>query len=246
MKRTILTIVLGLLAFSGSAAVQAQSSQSYRYYGNGGGNYAAPVWNYPRYGGWGGGYHASTYEQGVLTGMGNLYRGAGEYEVANSVAAYNYQLARAASLQNSIAERQARAAVYASVRAGQERRHQENIKKNQSLAQFHARQQAAPLASHQINRQTGELIWPVALKNPQFSTDRTQIEDALIGAIDNHQVASGRSDQEFMRRVAALRAKLIEHREEFRPSEFEAARSFLDHLKNETAAPTTNNVALSF
>lgn len=131
--------VMAIGGLIGVSNVNAQTTESYSAYNR---NYyvaPSPVWNYPRFGYDSWGSHASTYEAGVLAGMGSLYRGVGEYNVANSVAAYNWQLARNANLMNNIAERQARANMYASVRIAQERRHQENMKKNQAVAAYHAK-----------------------------------------------------------------------------------------------------------
>src|SRR5436190_7697638 len=137
MKRIFFAAVLSALTLISAASAKAQSYESYGYNSPRAQFSSGPAYYYPNYGGWGGyGYHASTYEQGVLTGLGQLYQGVGQYNVANSVAAYNWEVARSANLQNNIAERSARAAVYASVRVGEARRHEENKKENASRAKF--------------------------------------------------------------------------------------------------------------
>lgn len=238
MKRILFSAVMfsSVVASSliGVSSANAQTTESYSAYNR---NYyvaPSPVWNYPRFGYDSWGSHASTYEAGVLAGMGSLYRGVGEYNVANSVAAYNWQLARNANLMNNIAERQARANMYASVRIAQERRHQENMKKNQAVAAFHAKEQGAVLASTQIDRTTGDIKWPVVLQAAAFADDRESIEMALDKITDQHQVALANPEQEFKDSVNALKSKLAERKDEFRPSDYYAAKSFLDRLQNVT------------
>lgn len=237
MKRILFSAVMfsSVVASSliGMSSANAQTTESYSAYNR---NYyvaPSPVWNYPRFGYDSWGSHASTYEAGVLAGLGSLYRGVGEYNVANSVAAYNWQLARNANLMNNIAERQARANMYASVRIAQERRHQENMKKNQAVAAFHAKERGAVLASTQIDRATGEIKWPAALQLSVFADDRESIESALVRMTDQHQVALTNSEQDISEAVNALRTKLLDRKAELRPSDYFAAKSFLDRLQNE-------------
>lgn len=243
MKRVILFVMLAICALVGISAASAQSTESYSYRPQ----YVAPtpIWNYPRFGYDNFGYHASTYEAGVLSGMGSLYRGAGEYNVANSIAAYNWQLARMANLQNNIAERSARAAVYASVRIGQERRHQENMKKNQALTAFHKKDAEARLAGSYVNRDTGAITWPVALQDAAFSAERDAAEIAVAQMTDAHQVAAVNPQQDLQKAVNSMRAKLMERKDEIRPSEYAYAKAFLDRLQNETQVDT-KSLALSF
>src|SRR5687768_6108955 len=103
MKRIFFAAVLGLSVLMSQSTANAQNYESYGYTTPRAQVYSGPVYSYPHYGGYGSwGYHSSTYEQGVLMGLGELYRGVGEYNVANSVAAYNWQIARNANLQNNI------------------------------------------------------------------------------------------------------------------------------------------------
>jgi hypothetical protein len=242
MTRGIFSVTIGICALFGASAVNAQYSERHPSYSR---PYVAPtpIWNYPRFGYDKYGYHASTLEEGVLSGMGNFYRGAGEYEVANSIAAYNWQLARMASLQNSIAERQARAAVYASVRLGHERRHQENIKKNRAVAAFHARERQAVLTEHQFDRKTGELKWPAALQSAFFDDERAAVEATVSQMIDLQQVSTRNSDREFSESVAALRTKLVKYKEELRPNDYYAAKAFLERLQNESRIDSSQTIS---
>jgi hypothetical protein len=235
MKRIFFAAVLGLSVLLSQRAVNAQNYESYGYTSPRAQFYSGPVYNYPRYGGWGGwGYHSSTYEQGVLMGLGELYRGVGEYNVANSVAAYNWQLARNANLQNNVAERAARSQMYASVRAGQARRAEENKKKNEAKAKWHAAQPIERLTSNQINRETGEVRWPSLLTQSEFDANRGAIEEALAQKFQPRQVSTS-SDDILADSINELQQKLENSKDNYRPSDYYAARGFLIRLKQEVS-----------
>lgn len=236
MKRIFFAAVLGLSLLLSQKAVNAQNYESYGYNSPRTQFYSGPVYNYPRYGGWAGwGYHSSTYEQGVLMGLADLHRGVGEYNVANSVAAYNWQLARNANLQNNIAERSARAAVYASVRAGQARRTEENKKKNEARAKFNAAQPIERLTSNQINRETGAIKWPTLLAQSEFDANRGSVEQALSHKFQLNEVSTTQSDEMLADSINELQQKLENSKDSYRPSDYYAARGFLIRLKQEVS-----------
>jgi hypothetical protein len=236
MKRIFFAAVLSALALVSLSSAKAQNYESYGYNSPRAQFHSGPVHSYPHYGGWGGwGYHSSTYEQGVLMGLGDLYRGVGEYNVANSVAAYNWQLARNADLQNSIAERSARAAVYASVRVGQARRHEENKKENASRAKFNLNRPVERLTSKQINRETGEVAWPTLLTDSRFDAGRGAAEEALGQKYQLHQVSMTQADESLLNSVDEMQQKLENSKEDYKPSDYYAARGFLIRLKQEAS-----------
>lgn len=246
MKRIFFALVLGTMALVGASAASAQSYESYGYTSPQR-VYMGPVYGYPRTG-WGGwGYHSSTYEQGLLMGLGELYRGVGDYNVANSVAAYNWELARNANLQNNIAERNARAAMYASMRAGQARRAEEDKKKNVARAKFNASRPVERLTSTQINRATGKVTWPTLLTQPEFAAHRGAVENALTQKFQNHHVSMADADEMLLTAVSEFQQKLEETRDDYRPSDYYAARGFLIRMKQEAdQAVPAGRLAASF
>jgi hypothetical protein len=241
MKRLTCTLAAAMLAMSGSFASAQYSSSSYERPTT----TPAPVY-YPMTFPATFGSHASTSEQGVLSGLGDLYRGAGEYEVANSIAAYNWQLARAAALQNNITERAARAQIYKHSALVQELRHLENKKKNQRVAEFNAKQ-ARPqlLAATEFDRATGRVQWPTILYEARFERDRLEAESALREKYDRNQVSSGSSDQALTGAIDGLQARLEKDKDQMRPSDFYAAKAFLTRMKNEVRVDR-QNLAASF
>jgi hypothetical protein len=247
MKRIFFAALLSALALVSLSSANAQSYESYGYNSPRAQFYSGPIYNYPHYGSWAGwGYHSSTYEQGVLMGLADLHRGVGEYNVANSVAAYNWQLARNANLQNNIAERSARAAVYASVRAGHARRHEENKKENASRAKFNLNRPIERLAGNQLNRETGEVAWPIVLTDSRFDAARGAVQEALNQKFQLHQVSLSQADEALLNSVEDLQQKLENSKEDYKPSDYYAARGFLIRLKQEASQATVGRLAASF
>lgn len=249
MKRIFFAAVLSMTALMGLSSAKAQNYESYGYSSPRAQLYSGPVYNYPRYGGgWGSyGYHSSTYEQGVLTGLGELYRGVGEYNVANSVAAYNWQVARNANLQNNIAERAARSQMYASMRAGQARRAEEDKKVNAAKAKFNLGRPVERLTSNQLNRDTGAVAWPTVLTQSKFEGSRAAVEQALTQRFQLHQVSLAQSDENLLGSINDLQQKLENSKNDFRPSDYAAARAFLIRMKQEVSdAVPAGRLAASF
>jgi hypothetical protein len=244
MKRIFLAAVLGLSVLMSQTTAKAQNYESYGY-NNRPQVYSGPVYSYPHFGGWGGyGYHSSTYEQGVLMGLGELYRGVGEYNVANSVAAYNWQLARNANLQNNIAERQARAAMYASMKVSLARRAEEYKKTNEARTKFNANRPIERLTGKQINRDTGEIAWPELLTDSRFDANRNSVHAALT---EKFQVSTAESETLLLNSINEFQQKLEDSKDEYRPSDYYAARGFLIRMKQEASnAIPAGRLAASF
>jgi len=240
MKRIFFAAALGLAALMGQVSAHAQSYESYGYSSPSARFQFTPQYYYPQYGGYGGwGYHSSTAAAGYLNGLGQLYRGVGEYNVANSIAAGNWEMARTANLQNNILERNARVAVYASMRAGQNRRQEEYRKRNETLNKFKAAQPVERLTSNQLDRDTGEVEWPAILADAKYSTERANVEQALALKFRRHEVSVTQSDETLVNTVNEFRQKLEDNKADYRPSDFYAARAFLNRMKGETS--NTNN-----
>lgn len=231
MKCILFSVVASVVTLSSITVVNAQYSSDYRTYKP---EATAPIQvNYPfsfpnTYRN-----HASTSEQGMLMGLGDLYRGAGEYELANSIAAYNWQLARAAALQNNVAERAARAQVYRHSAISQELKHRENMKKNQAVAQRQARERESAVASTgALNPKTGSVKWPILIYEKRFETARLEFEGAFQQK--SKQPSSDRAAAEKMANsIKNLEQRLDADQNDFRRSDYFAARGFLERMKTE-------------
>jgi hypothetical protein len=245
MTRRTLSVAATILAVSGliASAQYAKAQYSNSSYDRSTATTPAPIY-YPM--AFPSGYrnHASTSEQGFLSGLGDLYRGVGEYEVAASVAAYNWQLARSAALQNNIVERASRAQVYKHSALAQDLQHLENKKKNQRVAAFHAKQ-ARPmlLAASQLDKTTGRVQWPTILYEGRFEKDRLEAEAALREKYDKKLVATNNSDQPLVAAINGMQARLEKDKDQMRPADFYSARAFLIRMKNEVSVSSQNLAA---
>jgi hypothetical protein len=241
MKRIALSAFAAIVVMGSSFAAAQYSSSSYE---RPAATTSAPVY-YPM--AFPSGYrnHASTSEQGVLSGLGDLYRGVGEYEVASSFAAYNWQLARSAALQNNVAERAARAQIYKHSALAQQFKHIENMKKNQRVAEFNTKLARPTLAASQLDRTTGRVVWPAILYEARFEKARLDAEEGLRQKFDRRQVSTSSSDQSLSISINELQSQLDKDKGEMRPSDYYVARAFLGRMKNELTE-NGQNIAASF
>lgn len=249
MKRITFTFVLGLAAFSSAmlgSVTQAQHPQT-QYsseYQPAASSQIAPVqiyypFSFPST------YrnHASTSDQGVLMGLADLYRGAGEYEVANSVAAYNWQLARAAALQNNIVERAARAQVYRHSALTQELKHRENAKKNQAIAERQSRErQMAVASSGAFNKPYGDVRWPLVIYENRFTPARREFEEALRQK-PTSATAAAKIEERLVKSIEKIELQLEADQNDFRSSDYDAARGFVAKMKAELSGEGVNLAA---
>jgi hypothetical protein len=237
MKRIFFAVVLGLSFLMSQTVVNAQSYEGYGYRAPQAQFYSGPVNYYPNYGwnGYGYGHHASTYEQGVLTGLGQLYQGVGQYNVSNSIAAYNWQVARSAYLQNNTAEFLGRQSLYANVKVAQARKAEENKKKNASQAKFNAARPIERLTSKELDRSTGSAAWPTVLTDAKFDSNRGMVQSALNQKFNNQQVSTSASDDMLLSSIGELLQKLEDSKEDYRAQDYYAAKNFLTKMKQEAS-----------
>lgn len=91
-----------------------------------------------------------------------------------------------------------------------------------------------PLASGELNRETGEIIWPTALQDAQFAEEREQLEHLLSARARS----SGTGEGEIGRRVSVLvrlmELKLKDQLGEIPQQQYTVASNFLDRLRYDT------------
>ena len=180
--------------------------------------------------------HASTLQEGILTGQGNLLRGAGEYNRNSAEAVKTVEQARALYLQNArtglktyfeLKELNAKyRAANAPVPVSKEK-----------LDQWNLDDQPARLTRREYNSDTGRVQWPSVLMTPAFDPSRQQLE-ALFGrrAASEFGVNSDffrMVNQETDRMQDLLKFYLRSEDRFFSDQEYIAAKNFLSSLAHE-------------
>lgn len=175
-------------------------------------------------GGWYQGYHSSTAEEGIQRGYADIVRSQGMANLLNSQAAKEYELARREYLDNRLKATQ----TYFEMR----RINAEARKAERSSPLSHeqyvriARQMAPrPLTTTQLDPLTGAIGWPGPLRKAEYEPLRQRL-DRLFQERATGYVVYGEIQKTSDEFLAQLKADL----EKFAPSDYIAAKSFLESL----------------
>jgi hypothetical protein len=225
MKAITLTAALIITACTAVSRVSAQDSSGYRQ--NAGyavrptGNGISAVY-----------HHASTFEEGFLRGQADLLRAWGDFFYSRSLAMINHEEARRRYIQNRVlgteayfsmreTNRQARAAERGP------RATQEDV---QRFSQMRAPKR---LEAHQFDSAFGVLHWPEALQDAQFAQQRTAIDRLMATRTVTDSGAGSESCRQIETLAAQLKGELKDNIDGISPSQYVAAKQFLDSLARE-------------
>lgn len=209
------------------------------------GRYGTGGYGYRGYGnsyGYGSGYSRSYGGSGSMNPLVAL----GQYEIADSTAAINYQQAYTLSIQNRKLNAQTfydLRQMNASYRAQQAMLHPHATP--EELAAFSAARLPAPLPANEFDPARGVIQWPGVLTRPEFDQGRAQLEGLLSqAAADPH--ASGPGTQNYRdieQAIDAMSEKLHSEIAQFKPNEYIAASKFLKSLAFHGAMPGPDALA---
>ncbi|QDU56278.1 hypothetical protein [Aeoliella mucimassa] len=137
-------------------------------------------------GGWGDGYHSSTAAEGYLRGMGAAISAQGQANLNNSMASRNMQESYNRALDNRVKQ----VDTYRWRRdTAEARQAQEQYERRQKTEQHLAKVKLKNLSDDQFNVATGEIAWPVLLRDSKWDEYRVPLEKlmskrASYGALD--------------------------------------------------------------
>ena len=184
-------------------------------------------------GGWGGG--PSTVAQSYAQGYADVVRAAGDYEVNNSVAANNYAAARSQEIDNRLKATQ----TYFQMRDINKKWTEANKTPplTQEAAYRWAKQMApARLTSGQLDPVTGQILWPIALRDPIFGTPCKQIQDAFVARINQGALDYGQFEQ-VQKAHDEIVALLTKNANRYKDMDLIAAKNMIDSLVYEARLP---------
>lgn len=126
-------------------------------------------------------HHASTWQEGVGRGIADIIEATAHGQLSHAQARILLAEARARELELRLAKvetEQTRRALVQREQAAQRRLKMENELLGQQLnaARIPMRHAEYRLTSSQLNRQTGEICWPPALKHEAFAADTYVLE----------------------------------------------------------------------
>jgi hypothetical protein len=192
---------------------------------------------YPGTGYYGGyGYHSSTAEEGILQGWASVLQAQGQANYWNSLAAVNYQEARARYLKN---REQLTETYFRNRQLNLAAREAERPVRLSAEQYTVLAKKAAParLDETQYNSTFGRLTWPASLMVPEFTAEREAL-DQLFGSRSPGDYGAGSA---FYGRVHeltnSLERSLKNHVNELDAAEYVAAKKFLMGLSYEAQQP---------
>jgi hypothetical protein len=184
----------------------------------------------------GGFYGPSTAAESYQRGFADVVRSAGEANLMNSLATQNYESARSQDIENRIKwtesyyqMRRANKAYRASKRSP--RLSQEEI------ARFARQGLPRRLTSAELDPLTGEVSWPVILRDQQYVTEREQLEK-LFGKRAEAISVSPEAYGEIKTNTDELLAALKKNIAQYTPKDWIGAKKFVDSLAYEVRFPT--------
>jgi hypothetical protein len=116
-------------------------------------------------------HHSSTPLEGLLRGVASGIQAVGNFQLNLSQAAILYEHARSLALEN----RNRLFEFYAGINARREARTAEKRRKNEET-RLQVYRDAYELSSHELDRQTGAIAWPEALRADEYADHRSRLE----------------------------------------------------------------------
>jgi|GEM_PF-2683475 len=170
----------------------------------------------------------SAYESAATNGMANMIRAEGDYNRKTAKALTEYEVARAAYMenQNHIFNLR-RTFARAQLQARADDREEATAKRIRTEA-FLAAHRPQPLGNRHIDPSTGQMRWPSALMHPAFDEDRQRLEDLF--RTHSHSGSDSDVSTDIKKQVHEAQTKLHSHVQDLDLQDYSDARQFLDRM----------------
>lgn len=226
-QHTTCALLLGAMILAGAGIAHAQNMNFGRpgFHGGGWGGYGYG------YGYRGHGYHSSTVAEGYGRGAAAVVQAAGEYNLATSQAAINYEQAYRMSLENSVT----RAETFFAKRRINESYRESKQGPPPSRETLAARaRQGVPsrLGAEQFEPAFGTLYWPAAFDDRRFASERREI-DRLMADRDAQGGVGSAHYRDVIASTSAMRDTLRGMIFEMTATEYVQAVNFLRSVAHE-------------
>lgn len=183
-----------------------------------------------------GGYYASTEAEGFLRGLGDLARGAGEFNYNTSRAMINAEEARSRYLDNRMKYTQ----TYFDMR----RYNREAVAyergprpTSDDFARYAKEQAPDRLSSFEYEPALGRVFWPSILQSPVFATERNAVDNLMALRTTRDSGLGSDNHQQISQVVAQMQSTLKENIDTLSPAEYMKAKNFLTSLQYESQIP---------
>lgn len=199
----------------------------------------------------GGGYpfKASTPAESFARGRADVIRAQGEFNRMTSEAAINWEEAKARAIVNA----QDYVDAYFKMRqANRDYRANERGPRptQEDLERYAAMNRPTPLSPSELDELTGRVNWPILLRDEQFTSLRTELEELLdrwavarnLGQLDRFGTKQHLAVRETTDRMEeVLRANI----RDLPPQDYTAAKRFLQSLEYHVTQPSSSGVSVA-
>lgn len=190
---------------------------------------ASQAWGQYGWPGFYGGGYASTAGQGFAMGMADCVRATGMATLMGSMAASNVADAQSKFIDNQVKATQG---FIERQRMGQS--YQASLRKPPPTAEqlYRLAQEGLPksLSASQLDPVTGDINWPVVLRDEQFDSYRESAQKFFHEAVANPHSFSYASYHQLQQAGSDCLAMLKSRIKEFRPNDYIEAKKFVDSL----------------
>lgn len=224
-QTAILVVAAGLLALGPGASAEAQVRRPW-YRGRAA--VAVP---------WGAGYGATSAVGDARRGMADVIRSQGQAAVDTTSAMINYEEARSRYIDNKLKWTK----TYLERKKLGESYRRDMYDKKYAAVRRHleTKESGAPPrpGPDQLDPSTGQIEWPVALRDDLFLSQRREIEELFV--LRAQTSGTGEYSRQIHAKVDELKESLQGRIRDFPSYQYIAARNFLDSLSYEGRFPTS-------
>jgi hypothetical protein len=183
-----------------------------------------------QYYGWPYGGYASTAGEGAAIGMADMVRAAGMATLMTSRASVNVEDARSKYIDNEMKATQAWID-----RQHMLKSYQDSIRKppptSEQLYRMAQMGRPAGLSAKQLDPVSGDIAWPVVLRDDAFASYRDTAQTLFHDAVAKPETFSYGSYSQFQEASDECLAELKSRLKEYRPSDYIEAKKFVESLR---------------
>ena len=190
-------------------------------------------------------HHASTALEGYLNGQANLVEAVGQANYLDSMAALNYQQAFRTWIENG----QLYVKTYLDNQDYMKERRERYVRKapsKEQWARIHAMSLPARLTPQEYEAHTGRLNWPHILRTAEYDALRNRIDELLAARTADNSGNGSPFQQELASLVHGMQILLKNNLGSASPSQYVAAKAFLQSLDYEAKQPLAQGRAADF
>ncbi|HVU89866.1 MAG TPA: hypothetical protein VHD36_21225 [Pirellulales bacterium] len=181
------------------------------------------------------GFGPSTAAESYQRGFADVVRSAGSANLMDSMAAQNYEQARSMDIQNRLQWTEAYYQMRKANRAYRASKRSPRLSQNE-IMRFARVGLPTRLTSTQLDPLTGQLNWPIILRDAQYADDREQL-DKLFAERATASSISPDVFRQVQQVTGDLLAALKKNINEYQANDWIAAKKFVESLAYDARFP---------